>query len=666
MTPRQFGPYRVLEPLPDAATEHAWRAVAADGASVVVWETAASPDASSVTGPFVDVVVNSSAPGESPGWVATADVPALSLGTVVKRYGPLPSLSVLALGYALARALSAVHAAGLLLGALTPADVVLTRDGPLLRGYWSGPRRRPERAWPGFSAPERLRAPDARDPKADVFSLGAVLRYAATGEGPFGSGPAQAVEYRARLLPPDTVRLPAQLHPLRAMLSAEPGHRPGIAPLTDALAASPLAAEVAGTGWLPGPIARAVQAGGRPAEPEPEPQPGPDLEPGPEPEPQPEPQPETEPETEPERRRTAGPAGTGRPSRRLLLGGAVATGTLAAGWAVFRAVGGPRGASGDVRWRARPGHALSTRPASGGGLVVSACQDGHLHAHAAGNGAEQWASKAISGPSAPALAAKRWVVTTSQGQLHILDGRDGSRTRSRELDLHDISPAAAGRELAFAHSEDGALHAVELATGHTRWTAPGRMPLISGIPPVEPVVAGGSVYSVAADGVVLALDSDTGAELWRFTAHTAAASPPTLTDHAVYVTVDDGTLYALDRETGSTRWSVPTTRGAGSAPAATEESVFAGGAGGTLHALRAADGSELWSASVNAAEGVAPLVLGDTLYAGDWHGGIRALDTGSGQERWAFRPDDWLTAPSTDGRTLYAGGRSGTLYALWA
>ncbi|HEX3512923.1 MAG TPA: fibronectin type III domain-containing protein [Trebonia sp.] len=90
--------------------------------------------------------------------------PGPSLATAVATYGPLPLPSVLTLAAGLAEALSAAHAAGVVHGDLKPANVVLAPDGPRLIDS-------------GISRAADLEAGRA----SDIYGLGAVLLYAATG-----------------------------------------------------------------------------------------------------------------------------------------------------------------------------------------------------------------------------------------------------------------------------------------------------------------------------------------------------------------------------------------------------------------------------------------------------------------------------------------------------
>ncbi|MDJ0383031.1 serine/threonine-protein kinase [Streptomyces sp. G-G2] len=131
-------------------------------------------------------------------WVATGYVPGLSLEQIVRRYGPLPVDSVHALADGLLRALEDIHAAGIVHRDLKPSNVMLTVEGTRVIDF--GISRALETSVeslltstgmvvgsPGFMSPEQVRGQRA-GVKSDVFTLGCVLMYAATGELPFGHG----------------------------------------------------------------------------------------------------------------------------------------------------------------------------------------------------------------------------------------------------------------------------------------------------------------------------------------------------------------------------------------------------------------------------------------------------------------------------------------------
>ncbi len=186
-------------------------------------------------------------------WLATEYVPGPTLLTAVSSHGPLPLPALRRLVAGLAEALRAIHGAGLVHRDLKPGNVLLAADGPRVIDF--GIAKALESVGltatgmfvgtPGFLSPEQIEGRDAT-PASDLFALGAVLVYAATGEGPFGSGDAAALMYRAVHATPDLDRVPAELRPLAARcLSRTPADRPTPAELL-AEVGMPDAAE-----WLP-------------------------------------------------------------------------------------------------------------------------------------------------------------------------------------------------------------------------------------------------------------------------------------------------------------------------------------------------------------------------------------------------------------------------------
>ncbi len=145
-----------------------------------------------------------------------------SLAAVVAAHGPLPASSVSALAAGLAQALSAAHAAGVMHGDINPASVLLTADGPRLTG--SG--RPAAHAGPlDFTSPE-LAALLLAGPASDVYSLGAVLLYAATGNLMSRSAwraeqlPGELRSIIERCLAPDPARRPTATQLLTELTAA--------------------------------------------------------------------------------------------------------------------------------------------------------------------------------------------------------------------------------------------------------------------------------------------------------------------------------------------------------------------------------------------------------------------------------------------------------------
>ncbi|MER5434259.1 serine/threonine-protein kinase [Streptomyces sp. NPDC002588] len=201
-------------------------------------------------------------------WVATAYAAGPSLASAVTAAGgPLPEHTARVLGAGLAEALAAVHALGLVHRDVKPSNVLLTVDGPLLIDF--GIARATDGTAsltstgvsvgsPGYMAPEQILGKGVSG-AADVFSLGAVLAYAATGEPPFPGDSSAALLYKVVHEEPVLGKLGegALREVVEACLAKDPSARPAPDEVAGRLAPDGAARLVAG-GWLPGALVEQV------------------------------------------------------------------------------------------------------------------------------------------------------------------------------------------------------------------------------------------------------------------------------------------------------------------------------------------------------------------------------------------------------------------------
>ncbi|MER6953037.1 protein kinase [Streptomyces sp. NPDC000618] len=218
------------------------------------------------TAPVLDADPEAAVP-----WVATGYAAGPSLAAAVASDGPLPHHSVRVLGAGLAEALAAVHELGLVHRDVKPSNVLLTVDGPLLIDF--GIARATDGTAsltstgvsvgsPGYMAPEQILGRGASG-AADVFSLGAVLAYAATGQPPFPGDSSAALLYRVVHEPPELGEPEGGLlrgdlrEVVEACLAKDPTARPAPADLARRLAPEG-AARLVADGWLPGALVQQV------------------------------------------------------------------------------------------------------------------------------------------------------------------------------------------------------------------------------------------------------------------------------------------------------------------------------------------------------------------------------------------------------------------------
>jgi eukaryotic-like serine/threonine-protein kinase len=272
--PRLIGPYRLLGQLGEGGMGRVYLGLSEGGRPVAVKviraELAADPDfrmrfrrevaaARKVNGLYTALVVDAD-PGADAPWLATAYVAGPSLAEAVRSHGALPVATVLTLAAGLAEGLAAIHAAGLVHRDLKPSNVLLAEDGPRVIDF--GIARAAEATSvthtglvigsPGFLSPEQAQGHDV-GPPSDVFSLGAVIAFAATGRPPLGEGPTAALVYRVVHDPAKLDQVPGLIRPLvERSLAKDPSQRPSARDLlAEVGAAHPV------TGWLPEPISHA-------------------------------------------------------------------------------------------------------------------------------------------------------------------------------------------------------------------------------------------------------------------------------------------------------------------------------------------------------------------------------------------------------------------------
>jgi len=191
--------------------------------------------AARMVGGFRTVPVIDADPRAERPWMVTAYVPAPSLQERVDTRGPLSLRRVAELGAHLADGLAAIHACGLVHRDLKPGNILLAADGARIIDFGIARAAGAVTLTTAgtvlgtclYASPEQLRE-SGITAASDIFSLGSVLAFAATGAPPFRSTTLPGIVHDITGGAPDLTAVPAPLVPLiAACLAKDPAARPG-------------------------------------------------------------------------------------------------------------------------------------------------------------------------------------------------------------------------------------------------------------------------------------------------------------------------------------------------------------------------------------------------------------------------------------------------------
>jgi outer membrane protein assembly factor BamB len=262
----------------------------------------------------------------------------------------------------------------------------------------------------------------------------------------------------------------------------------------------------------------------------------------------------------------------------------------------------------------------------------------------------------------------RAYVLTGDGRLHVLEAATGEV----------VSAAAVGSDRSFAPLvHDGVLVvagdprtvAVDADTGEELWS------FQTGRGAAAPAAAAGdTVYVVTYPGddvprYVTALALETGEVRWQVASEYARLTAPVVDGDRVYVPSSDEGVAALDPVTGEQLWTTSVRPHDDELPPAVADGTLFVPGGWTMTAIDA-DGSERWQREFDQATTTAPTVVDGVVYVAR-HEHVTALDTGDGTVRWDRTLDAGAAEPLTvaGGRVVVAtgdrtGGNPEMMYTL--
>ncbi|MEV6499923.1 serine/threonine-protein kinase [Streptomyces prunicolor] len=721
--PRRIGPFEVLGRLGAGGMGLVYLARSASGRRVAIKtvRTELAEDqlfrvrftreveaARAVSGFYTAAVVDADPRAAVP-WLATAYVPAPSLEEIVNECGPMPAQAVRWLAAGVAEALQSIHGAGLVHRDLKPSNVLVVEDGPRVIDFGIASGVSNTRltmtnvavGTPAYMSPEQAKDSRSVTGASDVFSLGSMLVFAATGHPPFhGANPVETVFMLLRE-GPDLAGLPDELRPLiESCMQMEATGRPNPADLQAQLAPHLFGSgsDDSGTAsaWLPEravtlietrrggrppvkptPTAGRSGGGGRVAVPPP-PSHDPVV-----------PVPVGAPDTGPVRLAGApvpiGPGPRVADARAAAVKAPPPEAGLVASWSRPRpgvngtepAVGPavpappplpPETAAGWRPWRFRMSNDVWGTPTVAGDLVYVTSFE--VHALDVQTGRRSFKTRDVA-----------WSMAVADGRIHASDGPTLFALDAREGgDLWRLSTEAwvyslkAERGTVVTGTRGGGVQAWEASSGQQLWQLTGAQTDFES-PEAGPALHDGTVY-VWQDARLRALDARTGDERWAYPIGDAASCggvPVRITpapDGQVYVAAGTRVL-SVEVASGRVRWHFeapavflcPPTFAPG--PAVTGGGIYLADYLGTVYALDAADGRDRWRIATESRASIEPvLVAAGHVHVGSGKG-LYTLDAVTGTPKWRFQAGgDIVGAPAVAEGRIHFGSTDHLLYTL--
>ncbi|WP_416965356.1 PQQ-binding-like beta-propeller repeat protein [Streptomyces sp. Agncl-13] len=720
--PRRIGPFEVLGRLGAGGMGLVYLARSASGRRVAIKtvRTELAEDqlfrvrftreveaARAVSGFYTAAVVDADPRAAVP-WLATAYVPAPSLEEIVNECGPMPAQAVRWLAAGVAEALQSIHGAGLVHRDLKPSNVLVVEDGPRVIDFGIASGVSNTRltmtnvavGTPAYMSPEQAKDSRSVTGASDVFSLGSMLVFAATGHPPFhGANPVETVFMLLRE-GPDLAGLPDELRPLiESCMQMEATGRPNPADLQAQLAPHLFGSgsDDSGTAsaWLPERAVTLIETrrGGRPPV-KPTPTAGRSggggrvaVPPPPSHDPVvPVPVPAGAPDTGPVRLAGApvpiGPGPRVADARAAAVKAPPPEAGLVASWSRPRpGLNGadpaavpappalpPETASGWRPWRFRMSNDVWGTPTVAGDLVYVTSFE--VHALDVQTGRRSFKTRDVA-----------WSMAVADGRIHASDGPTLFALDAREGgDLWRLSTDAwvyslkAERGTVVTGTRGGGVQAWEASSGQKLWQLTGAQTDFES-PEAGPALHDGTVY-VWQDARLRALDARTGDERWSYPIGDAASCggvPVRITaapDGQVYVAAGTRVL-SVDVASGRVRWHFeapavflcPPTFAPG--PAVTGGGIYLADYLGTVYALDAADGRDRWRIATESRASIEPvLVAAGHVHVGSGKG-LYTLDAVTGTPKWRFQAGgDIVGTPAVAEGRIHFGSTDHLLYTL--
>ena len=300
-------------------------------------------------------------------------------------------------------------------------------------------------------------------------------------------------------------------------------------------------------------------------------------------------------------------------------------------------------------------------------------------------------------PSLSTVGDEQYILMAYHDRLVMVDPTDGSLVRLRNADgevrldeqgnprLWEVtgiegqqpnqfysSPVQVDANTLLAATYHNLIFEIDLPTARVNNPSGTQIP---GAVLADPVLIDDLLYLGLSENDLLALDSESLAEVWRIPSDRGVWSRPLVIDGRMYFTSLDHHLYAVDVETGEELWQLDLGGAIVSTPAYYDGHLYVGSFARKIFDV-STEGEILAEYDTSDWVWASPTVVDDVLYAADLSGAVYALDVRDGGfvERWQSRvaenaisgqplvADEYVVVGSRDQRVYWVSRNSGEIF----
>ncbi len=274
--------------------------------------------------------------------------------------------------------------------------------------------------------------------------------------------------------------------------------------------------------------------------------------------------------------------------------------------------------------------------------------------------------------ASPIVADGKIFVLDAAGHVFAYNAASGAPVWNRDLAPEDEDNPERNYGGGIAY-EDGRIYAttghrlavaLNANTGEEIWSAETETPIHA-----SPAVADGRVYVITLENQLLVLNSETGETLWEHRgiaepSALAASSNAAVSGDTVIVPYTSGELYALRTDNGIPYWvdqlarttnvtALTVLNDIAGRPVVDDDMVFAISHSGTFVGINMRTGGRAWTRNVPGIQ--TPLVVGEFVYVVSTLGQVLCLNRGDGRIKWVTQLPAYEDPEDRDGAIIWTG-----------